>query len=813
MENSSKRESLKKNTYKLRMISAKMAGENNTFPTDFEYGDDSVLNISINEKLPSEGSTCLVYKGSIVRNGEKIRQVIVKEFYPLNAESEAKRYSDGKIIFNSDFMNTGLFIKRKQQFIDSFLRQVELSNNEELMEAVVRPECIAVMPGSCSMYIVNDMHNADVMRLRDLKKLDDKLQALLLLSKTMTSLENQGYLLLDLSLENLLYINRPYLKQTMFLDVDSVIHENEINDLNIDRVRISSTYKTPQMALFERLCTTKNYFDEWKELYIDKALNSHEIAVLMSYILFEKRIHSDKEETRNIRNTFIAEKYGTSDELSKKITKFLVGMLNPLEDKRPCKTCEEFSTVLGSLNESYLSEIESKKLNIDSCKYISFNIYNQYPYLDYIENDNTITVNIIGSHMLREAFFDVSITQLQMKDVNLVINLISKDAAEFIESHFAKNPILKRSVDLHDINGERISKYDEEIVDKALCTVHLFDDGFFADKKEVGKKSICLFTDDMYEDELRKISGNSLVFILRDTEVKSESMYGEYILDGRELFEEFTETPYKTDIFNKGYVIHRNYCVSNNPKMSEKDIRAIYEENPYNVWASIRAAVASISRKYEFNKGASIEDLVYSEHLSWTAEAILLGAVPPGTLSEIMDYAYVGNNDWKDKTDKSHIVHPCIASSRSGRRIDDYNWDDIDALDNSIDLDNLDRASIMVYQTMKKIAESNVPLIISYYEMIKNWASNCSNLNEYVEFQNQMDLVAAYERTDRLALTESIDGFVNVISEDAELSYKLKRVVEYLLRIKALFKPVLDFEEYHDFKKADEDVIRVQMQL
>jgi len=812
MNNSSIREPLVEKIYKLRTVSAKTAGDNTMFPADFDYGDDSVITISINEKLPSEGSTCLVYKGSVIRNGEKIRQVIVKEFYPLNAIGESFRNEDGTISFSEKYVNSDLFSRRKSQFIDSFLRQVELSNNEELMEAVVRPECIAVMPGSYSMYIINDMHNADVLSLDELKTLNDKLQALILLSKTMTSLENQGYLLLDLSMENILYINRPYLKQTMFLDVDSVLNENEIADLSMDRVRISNTYKTPQIALFERMVMLKDDFDEWKELYIDKALNSHEIAVLMSYILFENTIHNQDELIKNINNIHLAEKYGISDKLSKKITQFIVGMLNPLEDRRPNDTCEGLTEVLCDIQKDYLYELESRELNIDSCKYISFNIYDSYPVHEYIE-DGTISVNIIGAHTLREAFFDVSMTILQMKSVDLNVNVISDDSEVFIEKHFIKNPALKSAVNLYDNKGNIISRYDEDIVDKPLCNLYLRDESFFTDEYEMNRKSVCLFTEDKYLQHIEKIYHNSLVLVLKETGTASESKYGEYIINGRELFKEFTETPYQSSIFNKGYEIHKNYCISNNPKMSEKDILNIYRENPYNVWASIRAAIASCSRKYEKEKGFTMDELVYAEHLSWTAEAILLGSVPPDNPENIMKYAYIGNNDWKDKSDKKHIIHPCIASSKVGKPLADLNWDDLDISENSCNLDNLDIASIIVFKTMKKISETNIPIIKAYYEVIRSWMSENDSLSEYSVFCAQMDQVINHNNIDRLMLTEAIDNLIFKITSEEKLSGISDRVNNYLNIIKALFKPVLDFEQYHDFKKADEDVIRIQMSL
>ena len=194
--------------------------------------------------------------------------------------------------------------------------------------------------------------------------------------------------------------------------------------------------------------------------------------------------------------------------------------------------------------------------------------------------------------------------------------------------------------------------------------------------------------------------------------------------------ENYNERMFKEKIYEMGLMAHAYYNGFMEPDAKadmewlEKDFR----KDIYNVLSSERCAIHSIYkvasvgidrkkpgriRNYfkKISDPVFLEQLAWLEHLSWSAYMLTSGAYQ-ADISSLDTYAYLRNNDWKNKENPRHIGHPLLVSSEMERSFGLKNCQQIAENESEFDikkriqmteseilnLDKLDRTSYEIIQ-------------------------------------------------------------------------------------------------------------------
>ena len=187
---------------------------------------------------------------------------------------------------------------------------------------------------------------------------------------------------------------------------------------------------------------------------------------------------------------------------------------------------------------------------------------------------------------------------------------------------------------------------------------------------------------------------------------------------------DYNENRVGSRIYDMGASIHGEYLRGIQPDITEEEILRDYASSLYNIQSSERSALRAVytlesagisrhdpaapSRFHQLLRDPASADLrerlIALEHLSWTAFMVLHGGKRPESREAIAAYAYRDGNNWQDRRDPDHRIHPCICSSGPRRQIRPEHWDRVLAcpfdkaggLIDGFGLDRLDSMSLWI---------------------------------------------------------------------------------------------------------------------
>lgn len=169
---------------------------------------------------------------------------------------------------------------------------------------------------------------------------------------------------------------------------------------------------------------------------------------------------------------------------------------------------------------------------------------------------------------------------------------------------------------------------------------------------------------------------------LSEKDIRTATLYS---ICTESFTENYSEKMFSEKIYEMGLMAHAYYCKAMDaspdgvPSIDMKSLEEQYRGDVYSITSSERCALhgayklagLGIDRKLpgrvrqyfrQISRPDVLEELAWIEHLSWTAFMLTSGAVPV-SMEEFNTYAYLGGNDWKDKSDPRHLRHPLLASS------------------------------------------------------------------------------------------------------------------------------------------------------
>lgn len=208
------------------------------------------------EKSVGRGGTCLVYHARKQDSQGIGRRVMLKEFYPLLSESEGiriHRREDGSVEIPQDLAaySEEYRIKRKR-FIESYEMFKAFFNEEATNNYTVQGQELlgADMPVNGTMYMVVDYN--DGMTLYEYMdknpSLYDFLQVVKKTALVLEELHQLGYLHLDLSPGNILYMKDGYIK---LMDTDSFVAKTAFLQSDPVCLSLSDGYAAPEVIRYE----------------------------------------------------------------------------------------------------------------------------------------------------------------------------------------------------------------------------------------------------------------------------------------------------------------------------------------------------------------------------------------------------------------------------------------------------------------------------------------------------------------------------------------------------------------------------------
>lgn len=863
-----KREYLKENDkLKIRLV---RDGDSPDFYSEIE--------IHILGKI-GEGSTCVTYEGTYWPAGShNPSPIIIKELYPdMPGITRASDHS----LSPGNTVDPDEFLRRKQQFEDNIAAYRMVDIIPELKATI--PDLIGVGHGkNDSLYHIFKAYRgktlADVCRKKI--SINEQLNIIRRLAELLKLWSDRGYMLLDLSPSNILYLEDS--KDLQFIDFDSLlVHEREEGRWKkaVSGYRINALY-LPE-ALHQEFCGGRSSIDLSR---IERYLNENTCHFYLGVQLYsmlcsnvpQKRNITESEIDKQISN--LSKRYPSMaqkaewTQIQELIRTLLSGLL-ALELGKGYKSLDEvisdLERTLGLLRKAMDPRIIQQRYEI-----LAGNLIEEFPaykYFSHVNNepqsayrwndikyenvDKTIGVLITGSHPMRKALIKYLVSCLQMDHVSIRIHLFSCDVRTFWRELTLAWPLIDRicRVTVHGCPGSEYlsGEPDKTLTDRELAEIYLYPR---SDKQEIAKKCVneniryilLLDDDEANRGTLHAISAcggeteRFAVFLCRNR-MPGREIYNEHInlfpVSEESASDALDRELLSRRIFKMGFFVHSSYELGNNPYAGRKKLREDYEKDPYYQSASMRSALhaayklVSVGIDPESNDAAweyyrkviGHEKLLLEqmalEHRSWTAFMIMNGALRPKDIREINEYAFKGGLDWKNTTDKAHMIHPCVAASSAGRNLSDTIWDDFDQKEtmdeaetylSTVECDELDRTSLSLHfivkdrrkkykgeveQRLKAMQGDKVHRDRALRPVIDELVSLWPSLN---------DEEGIYE--DIKTWKEAVERAREYIGKKALYSEDLKDLEKFAM-------PFTKISLRHDFKNSDEDIVRAVPQL
>ena len=805
------------------------------------------------ESQVGEGTSCLAYRAfrSDKQSGLQNMPVIVKEFYPTSLIHLFDIRREGqKLKVSALTKEDSEYKKRLLQFDQGYKCQWNLSCSDETMELMVRPQMRGMFGDSC--YAVTEIHAGMPMDQVVFSTLKEKLEAAMAVADTLQILHNAGYLLLDFKPENLLWI--PQTKRVKLFDADSVLDYRHLADVELEDVRFNRTYISPELRLFcEILEDDHGEFQRKKQIYLTPSTDIYSAGLMLCQLLLDWSPEHESDINTEILKTKLCERY--MDELKERekiagaLAKIIRRALRELAGYR-YQTAQSLLSDLSKVYHALTAEtyVPRKTVAKANYTYVAYNLLEQFPLFEYEHWDGEtriLDVAIVGSHGMRRQMLQALISCGQMLDTRLNIRLFDTEVERFWQSFTSEEfcPELNRVVTCN-LNQKIIQvNVDETIVDSPLA--HIYLDSNDSEDHILDTMRLCRtnYFVLIQEEEIRnyrlakrlaKEAGREPVFIgYLNNEDKKFPILNEKVkllaLSSRKMSETYCEEAFESKIYQMGLAVHMHYSGGNDPGADLEKIRNEFRNDPYSIASSERSALHGVYKLASVGIDRYAEDaaeqfynrvlkcetesqrqlldrLAHLEHRSWTAFMIFQGIKSVGTADELRKYAYVGNNDWKDRSDPEHIKHPCLCASKPGRRLPDGDWETLTAeqIDN---LDPLDRWSYQIWFVLDELVKKDS--VVRVHKMLE--------IQRLIEEEGWSKLFFVYKRMEN-ALNECLKKEVSASEhwktarKDFSTAYQAEkkknpRLEEALADLDRFMRPVLQNSEYHDFKKSDEHVL------
>ena len=787
-------------------------------------GTKYIRNIVI-DRLTGSGSTSMVYEVRVADGEDHHVRMILKEFYPRSDREAFCIEREGCTLKVADFTMRNRNYKRLlEQFMDGYELQNELSDSEA-MEIVVNPVAFFRYGDSC--YILSSMNLGKIVDFADFAGLKEKLMLFMRLTEALDILHQQGRVFPDMKPENILWIER--IKTVRFLDVDSMIDVNELDDVHIGDINYNERYISPQMRRLTDCDDIEFESKKYNYLCVENDIYSAG-AMLYEALLGKSPANLRDADVDDIRDE-LHEIYGKETEISDALTNII--MKATAEKRRyRYRSAGDFCTALTELLGRLYSQKPVPRRSIARANHMiaMYDLMERYPLFKdsvYDEQGKTRNVAFVGSHSMREYFVKNAISCGQMPDSELRLHLFSGDSQEFMEDLSSGCPALKKTVVIIR-NGEKIgADIDSRMVEDPLAVIYLYDKGIWQLADAVKRSDLRYFVCDREEEKnvygilkeySHKKGGGRPVFmgvISKDDEDEREedSMGDNGIL--RVMIPTKKHTPFydeyavKSRLEKRAYRIHRAYAREKFPEADEETIRRSYYHDIYSMESSMRTAAAitykcaaagvdidedgAPDRYRDMVLSGSgdadelMEQLSLQEHRSWMAFMIFNGWDMPD-IDSLEEYAFAGDNDFKDRRRK---LHPCLAAGISGGG----------------DRDPLGRMNEVLHRIAERKSVKADIIIRDELEDIKNFAgSEDSDIAESVKRLEE----AYYAVINRAADCERSwkGAHDEVLSKLSAKPYANEELIYAIRHIGSRIRVIHEYNADTDYKKLDEAIVR-----
>lgn len=808
-------------------------------------------------------------------NGIRHINLIIKEFYPVPDDTpfDIRRQEDGALKVNSLTKENGLYIEREKQFLDAENNQWKLGNASEVCEII--PKLYFSGKYGDSRYLMSERLNGWSLDKDRGISLEDRLLRAYRMGELLQVLHESGYIVMDFKPENFFWSDA---YDTVFLiDLDSVLPYGEREALLDSRIYTNESYRSPEVRDFMEMYQyySAHERENLKLELISPEINIYNLGQYCYFLLFGTVPQKDLTGELKLVQEMLLNQYPElkAGNLYEGIVQILTRCLSEDAWTR-YHSAEEFVKTIGLIRTRlmYKKITPRKKLTKENCTFFSYNMLEKYPLYDYgwTEKHKVLDVAIVGNHIMWESMLTTILSCAQMLDTVLNIHLVSGNAKQNWENYAdsKKRPDLMSAVSV-SLNGKLVSEYkeDNKIVASRIANIFLYDISEHSSdynyeykatreivsrlcREDICRYFILLEEIEQWNYDLANMlvgsprkKGKIFIGYIRyseDMRVKGRRLADVAPLGVTGISETFFDEKGSNRIYEMGYSVHRMYDLMHSPWATEEEIRANYKSNRYNIEASERAALNLYYKMKSIGLDAKSEDapfvwddtvlseysgtttrifdkLLWQEHLSWTAFMITHGHRGVRSTDELVSYLYERDNDWKNKEDKHHLVHPCICKSEVGYHIKPKMWRDYPQLCESDkkELDDLDCWSLEVYYQVRKKLEKRkddaIHILNGMNEIIRQNRPIGNNsiymlLKDQFRTVNRAFLNIIYEEpldADRI-WNNAINEFESACMTAGIYSAEMESKCEQLNRF---MQPAIWFREKHDFKRFDEAIL------
>lgn len=666
------------------------------------------------------GSTCMVYSGHVLSGTGVVPGicVIIKEFYPISKEAffDIERRKDGSLKIEDTTKQKKEYKEKWKQFEQGYEYQKELSGSNA-MEIAVKPLFTGYWGDS--FYIISDAHMGKDLCSVSPVSLSEKMAVAVSFAETMDILHENGYMMLDIKPENLLWIKKP--NTVRIIDTDSIVAYNDTDRIRRQMLFANQNFTSPDIEFIRYKMqhnVSSRELEEVRKFFLKPNADRYTMGVFLYKIVFGDfplfKDYSEVEEKKLLLQ--LKEAYPAKDRKERErianALELLLGILKKLIIWKPRKReqdgYQKDKDIVSDLNEIY-AMICSEKLVLRkdiaeaNARFAAYNLLQKYPLFDYQKKNKSgiseLQVSIIGKHVMRKDMLSAVISVGQMLEHALTVELVADDVEEFWKSYISEeqNSALAGAI-TWEVNGQPVSTdFDSDLVERSLAHIRVCsDDGYMPTAPyyillEEDENRLQKWIEDI--ESLNRSEGQKIfVGILQNKFLKtknlSENTIDKYEISSDAFTEYYSEKMFSEKIYQMGLMAHTYYSNGMKPGVTvdmetmEEDFRKDF----YNIISSERCALHGIykmasigidrrkpGRFLEYFRKIEqpeiLEELAWLEHLSWTAFMLTSGAHPI-SMDKFNEYAYKKNNDWKDKSDVNHIGHPLLVASRKSNIYD-----------------------------------------------------------------------------------------------------------------------------------------------
>lgn len=705
----------------------------NLLKTDFIQDGYRIMFDHTSKDAPSRGASNICYNVLVKHEGtdEKPIPMILKEFYPCDPifESAISRDATGKLCYQfsrgMEAQSTDMLKRKKAALEDAYAIQRQLATANETMGIVVKP-VYAWSPDEFTYYTLHEANWAKSLDKDPPTDIKEILSVMCRAAEAVGRMEHQGYVHGDLKPENILYTDRGFSTASIRLfDFDCSC--NYRKGKYPDSLRGSDGYNAPELREADSIFGIEGIYKPRLDVY--------SLGAVLFWLLLQKHPTVEDENSDSYDSApFYGElihkfEYVWREQLSREYQNKLAEIVwrSIRAERHPRKENSRYKSpsILAEEFKKLLKAIGSRPLPVDevsrsSYTMLSAQIISEYPLYDYMKPD-TDRVNIVlaGISPMRDAFLEHFLSSCQMLNREIHIHIIAPHVEDYlreiVQKEFGKIVSIKLNGKAY--TGSGYFPNSEEIVEGKLAILDCWCQPLAKDLRAFSADYYLLVdtnSDLNYEiaRQLLEHPHTHKAFIgytdsrgdgytLR--ELPLNDMYDVSPIGCNELFS-VSEVAFQSEIINRAYKVHMRYNTDNR--------KEFLEGSAYNKSSSIRAALSLSYEAYSvgidlrekgsaavfqelFNqRGEDYNKLLWLEHRAWTGFMVMQGYKRP-TNSEVMEYAFRGRNDQREK---NRLLHPCVCPSRiTGLRLDKDNpdWDDSS---HDAEYDPLDQFSLFFHR-------------------------------------------------------------------------------------------------------------------